>query len=485
LAERSLLPYQRPAWAYAKDRARIALFMQMRLGKTIVALRWARHRKLRRVLLIAPQPTLVGEDMWEGELRGAGFPVTLLHTAPKEDREARARWKWVGKAIPVVKDDGFARPGDVYPGLARTRALGWFCLNPEALVLTPEVLDLPWDGIVVDESTRIRNPKARITKLLTRHAGHVQHRAILSGEPSPEDDLDLFEQFNFLLGEFCGWTNYWAFRHRFFYQGFADYDWRPKKGTKDMIRAFVHEHAFFLSRKTAGVGSVKIYERRTVPMNALQERATQQIATKMAFETSETKWAPVAHQWMRTVAGGFSPESKELMSDAKPRALRELVTEEFKGKSVVVWFAYNHEIDYCFEILSRVRGLSVEYCHGAVSKKERPKIQARFQAGTTRVLLIQEALGQFGWRLDRANVEIYYSNNYEFEDRSQSEDRLIHPKKTDPERVIDLVTLGTADEDVVDTLREKKLNARSITFTRLLTARLNERLMRMRPGDAM
>jgi SNF2 family DNA or RNA helicase len=337
---------------------------------------------------------------------------------------------------------------------------------------------------VVDESTRIRNPKAQITKLLCKRAGHITHRAILSGLPNPEDDLDLFEQFRFLLGDFLGYENYWAFRQRYFYQGFADYDWRPRKDTKEKIKEFVHRHSFFLSRKKAGVGSEKIYERRTVPMNALQQRALREISVKMALGKTETKWAPVAHQWMQIVSGGFSPESRQVMSDAKPKALRELVNDSFRGKSVVVWFAFNHEIEYCYSLLKgRQRQSDVEWCHGKVSKRERAAIQARFQAGTTRVLLIQEALGQFGWRLDRANVQIYYSNNYEFEDRSQSEDRLIHVMKTDPVLVIDLVTLGSADEDIVDTLRDKKLNAKS--FHSALSRRLQERLSRVRPGEAM
>ena len=491
-----LLPYQKPVMDYARSRSRIALFMDMRLGKTIVTIHWARERKLRRVLLVAPQPTLVGRDMWEGELQRAGFPVTMLHTIPdKADRLARAEWQWlpIKAAVAVGIEARFHDASEpLLPfefaqatvGMKRKRATGWFGINYEALRTMPELLDLPWDAIVLDESTRIRNPKAQITKLIVRNTGHVEHRAILSGLPNPEDPLDFFEQFHFLIGDFCGFNNYWACRQTWFYQGAADWEWLPKKDTREKIKTFVHEHAYFLSRKKAGVGSKKVYETRTVPLSPVQRRQVGQIARDMAVGEVETKWTPVAHTWLQKIAGGFTPTGKpELMSDAKPKALRELVLETFPTQSIVVWFHFNHEIDCLYEMLHKIKRLTVERCYGATPVRERAKIQERFQNGETRVLLIQIALGQFGWRLDRSSTVIYYSNSYEFEDRAQSEDRVIHVKKTEPVLYIDLVTLDSTDEDVVDALHDKKSNAKS--FSRDLASRLTARLRRVLPGDIL
>lgn len=482
-----LLPYQKPVMEYARTRSRIALFMEMRLGKTIVTIKWAQMRKLRRVLLVAPQPTLVGKDMWEGELRRAGFHTTMLHTIKdKEDRIARAQWEWRREVDTAVKMTPagaqllmFAEPRLT---LKRRPATGWFGINYEALRTVPELLDLPWDGIVLDESTRIRNPKAQVTKLLLKNTGHVDHRAILSGLPNPEHELDFFTQFQFILDDFCGFHSYWACRQTWFYQGAVEWDWLPKKGVRDKIKQFVHANGYFLSRKKAGVGSPKVYEKRTVPLSPVQRRQVLQISKEMAAGSVETKWAPVAHLWLQKIAGGFTPTGEpELMSDAKLKALRELVLEEFPRQSLVVWFAFNHEIDAAFEMLKKIKRVTVEKCYGDTPMKERPKIQERFQTGKTRVLLIQEALGQFGWRLDKSSTVIYYSNSYEYEDRAQSEDRVIHVKKTEPILYIDLVTLESTDEDLVDALRDKKSNAR--TFARDLASRLTSRLKRVMPGD--
>lgn len=485
-----LLPYQKPAMRYARQRSRIALFMDMRLGKTIITIRWAKVRKLRRVLLVAPQPTLVGKDMWEGELQRAGFRTCMLHTLKdKGDRLARAQWTWSREVDVETQMTAagaqillFAEPRLV---MKRRQSTGWFGINYEALRTCPELLDLPWDAIVLDESTRIRNPKAQVTKMMVRNTGHIEHRAILSGLPNPEDPLDFFEQFHFLLGDFCGFENYWSCRHSWFFQGAADWDWIPKTGVRDKIKKFVHANGYFLSRKKAGVGSAKIYETRTVPLSPVQRRQVKEIAKDMAIGGVETKWTPVTHTWLQKIAGGFTPTGKpEIMSDGKLKALRELVLEEFPDQSIVVWFHFNHEIDAVYEQLRKVKRLTVERCYGSTPMKKRPLIQERFQKGKTRVLLIQIALGQFGWRLDKSSTVVYYSNSYEHEDRAQSEDRVIHIKKTEPCLYIDLVTLESTDEDVVDALRDKKSNARS--FSRDLASRLTARLqktLRVQPGD--
>ena len=51
-------PWQIEAFERVKDHARIALFMEMRLGKTPVAIRWAHHRTREltrpRILVVAP-----------------------------------------------------------------------------------------------------------------------------------------------------------------------------------------------------------------------------------------------------------------------------------------------------------------------------------------------------------------------------------------------------------------------------------------------
>lgn len=491
-----LLPHQQPAFDWAVERSRIALFLEMRLGKTVVTTKWVEHHRLKRVLLIAPWNTLVGNRNWEGHLRNEGHRTTMLCDMDRDDREGAARWTWQRGIVDCIKDDGFARPGDTTSGLVRRPATGWFLIHYEGLRVTPELLDLPWDGVVVDESTRIRNPKAIVTKLLLARTD-IEHRAILSGLPNPEDPLDFFAQFQFLLGHFDGWTNFWAYRATKFMQGSQGWDWYPKTGTRESIKQFVHSNSYILSRAKANVGSTKVYETRTVAMGAAQKKALREVAKKWAYGDKEAKHAPVRDMWMQRIAGGFAPtngedDTPQLIDDGKIRLLHEVLTEELPQASVVVWFRFNAEIDAVYDFVqSRKRKserVSCERVHGGldIPKSDRAVIQDRFQEGKTRVLLLQVLLGRFGWDLSRADDEIYYSNTYEFETRSQSEDRIIHPKKTNTVRVIDLVTIGSPDEDVVESLGEKKTD--SHRYRKELAGAVIERLKkysRVNPGDRL
>lgn len=479
-----LKPWQEEALRYTRGRSRIALFMEMRLGKSPVAIRWVRDdRKARRVLLVAPQPTLIGRHNWEGELKAEGITsLVMLHRYEPDDRYARAQWQWNDLLIPTGLDL-FGHFGQKTIGLKRSIARGWFLINYEALRAQPELLGLDWDCIVLDESTRIRNPQAQITKEMLKRCGHIENRAILSGLPNPEQSLDYYCQFQFLHDEFLGYSNFWAFRQRYYVQGAMGWDWAPKRGTTDTIKAYVHEHAFVKTQKQAGFKSEKVYAERRVPLNVNQRRMYRDLKRRMMVNGQETKWAPVVHTWMRKIAGGFTPEN-ELCSDAKLKILTDLVTEEFRKQSVVVWFMFNHEIAAAQAWLKKhAPKVTVEAVTGETPVTKRPEIQDRFQSGLTRVILMQVALGQFGWNLSRANTAIYYSNSYEFEDRDQSENRIVHMTKEDDLLYIDLVTDESTDEDLVEAVQDKRRDAK--VFTRSLASKTRARLSKVMAGDTL
>jgi hypothetical protein len=461
--------YQRRALDYAIPRQRIALFMEMRLGKSPVSIRWAKAHNAERVLLVAPLSTLLGQLNWQGELRREGINPVLLPHVPKAQRMTVLRpTRLIREIVKATFDDGFSRPPHDTTWTGRYRlthrwAPGWFCINYEAIRTQPELLYAPWDAIILDESTRIRSPKAQTTKILLRHTEHIPLRALLSGLPNPEEPMNYFTQFQFLDGHFMSHVNFWKFRQAYFYTRYTDWDWAPYPKALQRIKDYVHSNSFMLSRKAAHVGSRKIREQRTVDLNWKQRQVLREMKTQFSAGGVETKWVPVVHTWMQRVAGGFHPTTHALLNDAKIRLVEDLVVNVLHGQSVVVWFRFNNEIEAVHRWLTRRnKKLTCEYVHGAMkdSKTRRTKVQARFQKGKTRVILLQVKLGKYGWNLSRSSTAIYYSNTYELEDRSQSEDRIIHLTKTVPCLYYDLVTAGTTDEDVVEALSNKRMTAR-------------------------
>lgn len=435
--DRPLYPHQREMLEWARTRSTIALFCQMRLGKTPVTIRWARQDAA--VLVVAPMSTL-SRYGWSQELRLEHITrVHRLYDIPNKRRLAY---------------------------MAEASFRGWYLINYEGLRVAPWLLELPWTTLILDESTKVRSPQAQITRLLVRQSRHIPRRAILTGLPNPESALDYFSQFHVLDGEFMGMTNYWQFRNAL-YHG-VGFDWVPRRGTKERIKQEVHRRAFVLTRAQVGIGNEKQRQVRLIAAPTVLRTLQKQVIRDFAYEHLETKWSPVQAMWLAKLAGGFSPTNK-LVTNVKLRELAELVTTELHGESVVVWFRFNHELHAATRLLTKKK-VAIGVIYGATTKAERSTIQEAFQAGTIRVLLAQVKCGQYGMNLSRANTAVYYSNAWDHEVRAQSEDRIEHMRKHEPLLFIDLVMEGTADEAVLDALDMKAYTARA--FSSRLTLNL-------------
>lgn len=442
-------PWQRIAYKKVKGQSRIALFMEMRLGKTPVAIRWAKDHARQygtglRVLVAAPMSVL---DDWESELLREQVSPQRIYRLDGLKQDERAEIAYGGA--------------------------GWYLINYEGLRINDDMAEFEWDILICDESTAIRNPQAAVTKRLVREYTHVPYKAILTGDPVPEGPLNYFSQFHFLHGSFMGATNFWAFRHsKFFQNPKLEWLWTPKPGVRDEIKQYVHKRAVVMTRRQFDVGGAKTYQTRVVEQTPAQRAAMKEVARDFAYGDKETNFATVRDVWLARIAGGFSPdkENPTQLSDAKIREIIALKKGELKKQPVVIWFRFNEELWATVRALNKagIRAVGVD---GKVKKKDRFPIRDRFMKGMFDVICIQVKLGRFGWNLSRATTAIYYSYPYELESLAQSEDRIVHPTRKDPLLYITLVTKGSIDAEVVKLQREKKLTSRA--FMR----RLNEAVM--------
>lgn len=446
---RKFMAHQKKAFQYAKPLSRIALFMEMRLGKSMVAIRWAEFNKAKRILVVAPLSVL---PSWEEELlkeENAYEDICYLR-GEKDERyqlakTSKAPWNLINYEALLEENPSYN------PNLQRGR-------NSKKRV-GGEILKLPWDCLIVDESTRIRNPKAETSYHLTHDSDHVSLKAILSGLPAPESSLDYYQQFKFLYGSFMHFHDYWTFRNRRFMC--IGYDWVPSKFVRGKIKEEVHRLSFVLTRKQAGVGSKKVYEKRYVDMTPAQVKLYKEIkkgfSYKLEEEEKETKWVPVKYLWMGQIAGGLTPEGK-LVSNNKTNELIELLKGELKNESVVVWFRYNQEIRHVYEQLTKKK------IKTGIFTGEDKSGSDMFKKRNVQVLLAQARCGQYGIDWSIASTAIYYSNYYDCEVRYQSEDRIVHPKKKEPLLYIDLICKDSIDESVMKILREKRVSARQFSM---------------------
>lgn len=443
---RKLMDHQEDALEYLRGRSSGALFMEMRLGKTLTMIRWA-------------------QEAWPGGLILVVAPLTVLGAWQEELDEEGELW------VDVEGDNVDAREANVLESARVAERCGkrvWFLIGYDRLRATFRLTVIPWTAVILDESTRIRNPQAMITRVCNggthnrvRYVGfdHVPHRYVLSGLPAPESALDFYEQMRFVKPNFLGVGNFFEFRAKLWQPGQMPGEWNPQRGALSRVKSAVAKHAHVVRRADVGITCERVYETRRITMPPALRRASKTLEEDFAWGDRSTRWRIVVQTWLAELAGGFSPEGK-FMSAHKLKELVNLLLGELRREQTVVWFRYIPEMERAAEVLAKA-GVSFKRIHGGVPAVNRTGILREFRAGRFQALLIQIQCGRYGLDCSSADTAIYYSNSYSWEDRAQSEDRIFHPRKTVPLLYVDLVSRNSADEDVVRALRGKRVTAAS------------------------
>ena len=429
-AKRKVLkPHQVAGVDYLCRSPRAALFMEMRLGKTLTTIRALRLLSIvEKILIISPYSVM---DAWENELKGDGIIPQVLRGS-REERLAILN----SKPTP-----------------------GWVVSNFESAERL-ELHHLKWNAIIIDESTRLANPRSKTTKFFTRNFRAVPRRILLCGNPAPEDPLQYVMQFLFLHGIFMGCSSYWNFRERLCLQ--RGFDWVLRPGTLDRLHAFVRANSFELSRKEAKMGGEKIYSIRRIPFNDAQREQYKAMLKSFSFGDTEAKHVVAQLVHMQYICGGLSvEEGHELIGDGKLSELFYLLKGELRGQKVLVWCRFRKEQENICSFLTE-NGVSNSFING--DTEDREKIRGYFfgAGATTNVMVMTISAAAKGGDWSAADTAIYYSNLWSNDFRSQSEDRIFHPEKTSPSLIIDLVHEDSIDEDVLKMLREKKYSSEAL-----------------------
>jgi len=437
---RKFFPHQMKGYWEQKDSKNLILFWEMRLGKTLVAIRWMRKKAYGggRILVVAPLSVL---ESWERELfLEKEKYVTLTGSREDREKECARHWEKVGTNWYLINYEGLFIPR------ART--------GSKRKVEPTLISRLPWKGVVLDESTRIRNPKAQTTRVVQEWLSSATYKAILSGLPNPESELDYFEQMKFVYGSFLGEDSYWSFRYKYFNQ--YGYSWEPKVGLRTSISREVRP--FTLTRKKVRIGPKKVKEVRYVSLPPEIEKLYKKCEKEFVLGEFDTKYITVMRLWLQRLVGGYYKE-KEIASDHKVKELKSLLTGELKNDRVVVFYRFNEEIEASLKALRRSIP-SIAAITGATPREDRASLRVAFQKGDKRILLCQTQCVKYGLDFSSSSTVIYYSNWEEYEVRRQSEDRIIHATKIEPCLYIDLCCRDTIDYDILQALKRKGTNSR-------------------------
>ena len=326
--------------------------------------------------------------------------------------------------------------------------------------------------MAIDESTTIKNPKAKRTRNIIDLADLCKYRRIMTGSPVTKNPLDLYTQCYFLDPFHLGHESYYSFRMRYAVMKTAHISgrsiqlvagFRNLSELSDKLLPFSYR---VLKEDCLDLPD-KIYMRREIQLTDEQKRLYKQMRQEalatLNGKTVTTMTALTQLMRLHQITCGHFSADDGTIQEVKNNRLAELldVLEEVEGKAII-WAHYQHDVKNIFKLLEDKFGPgSVVHYYGKTLPEQRDYAIKNFKNNDkVRFFVGTPQTGGYGITLTQANTVIYYSNGYDLEKRMQSEDRAhrIGQKKT--VTYVDIIAEDTVDTKIVKSLR-KNINIAS------------------------
>ena len=324
----------------------------------------------------------------------------------------------------------------------------------------------------IDESTTIKNPKAKRTKNIIALAPRAQYRRILTGSPVTKNPLDLYSQCEFLNEEHLDFTSYYAFRNRY-----AEMKTMHVAGRSiQIVSHFKNLEELAEQLKTFSYRVLKedcldlpskVYMKREIELSLEQKKVYKQMKEEAlaTLNGKQITTMTVLTQLMRLqqITCGHFVADDGTTQEIKSNRLNELIDilDEVEGK-VIIWAHWQKDVQIIKNALIKEYGpRSVVDYYGLTPQDQRQGNIRKFQDDPRyRFFVGTPSTGGYGITLTAANTVIYYSNGYDLEKRLQSEDRAHRIGQKKSVTYVDILAEETVDEKIVKSLR-KKINIAS------------------------
>lgn len=465
--------HQKIGFHFASELKDSGLFWEMRTGKTrtsIELLTYRFHRKeIEKVLIVAPATATF---VWEDQVKQYSKLIPAIITGTKKDKLSAL----------------YSRKNQVL-----------ICSYEAVSTLKNELTDYLGSfefQMILDESSKIKNAYAKRTKATINLGKLAKYRNILTGTPVTQGAHDLFSQFLFLdNGETFG-TNREEFIGKYFdQQGFYI---RPKPNALVEISDLVYKKATRFLKKDIRIDGKtilpKLYDTVRVDMTAEQARIYKEMAERAVVEieamgvTKKAKASIMLVQILRLsqISSGFiSTQMKQELNIPGPNpkidAIEEILEQKPYDQQVVIWSRFKRDLSNLEILLSR-KSIPYVRLDGDVSRdpEVRRELVNKFQTGKVNVFIGTPKTGGMSISLKPATLAIYMSNDYSWETRAQSEDRIWELTTKEQCSFIDIVCNNTIDYAIMAILRAKKNVADIVTkddirsMAELFTGGLND-----------
>ena len=319
--------------------------------------------------------------------------------------------------------------------------------------------------LVVDESSMVKNYWALRTQRITAIAELCRYRLLLSGTPVSRTEADLFAQWYILDWRILGYKSFWSFSAN--HLEFDEYGKIRRTLNVDYLSDKIAPYSYSIKKDECLTLPPKKYQSEYFRLNYEQECHYEEIKETLLDNVDDFKPETIYRLFTalqlitsgRRINACFPALVSEPFfkhSQENPRVIKLLNTVECcRDKKIIVWCKYHHEIQEVVDALrARQTDKTILEYHGKLSIKARNSQLEEFSRDAD-ILVANKSCGGYGLNLQYCHQVIYYSNDFDWATRAQSEDRTHRIGQVHPVLIRDIIASSKVDGRIMSNLERK------------------------------
>ena len=411
-AKKEAFAYQFEAFNTIKDLNYSAIFHEQGLGKTKIAvdllLYWLRKRNIDTVLIVTKKQLVKN---WQDEL--------TVHTYIKPSVLSNNK-----------KDNFYVLNSPTKIIITNFETISTDKLRIELFLKCRNV------AIIIDESTKLKNPKAKLTQDFFDLAPLFKIRTIMTGTPIANRPYDIWAQVYFLdFGESLG-KDYSEFKSCNDLSNDLGNDPERRRRFEESVASIFERITAFSVRETKNSCGLSLptkeYLMEYVDFEAEQKRIYCEVVHDLTLEYKRNgevffdDESVSLKRLLRLTQIASNPkllnEDYSYISGKEERLTQLLQTIVARGEKCIVWSNYIDNVNYFQKKYAEYEPKKV---HGSMAIADRNASIERFKTdGNCKVLFATPQAAKEGLTLTVANNVIFYDRGFNLDDYLQAQDRI-------------------------------------------------------------
>ncbi len=442
-AKNTAFPYQAQAFMTVKDMDYCAIFHEQGLGKTKIAidllLYWLSKRDIDTVMIVTKKQLVKN---WIDEF--------AIHTHIKP------------KILSSNKGDNY------------------YVLNSPAKVIITNFETLTTDkeritlflkcrncAIIIDESTKLKNPNTKLTQDFFDLSELFKIRTIMTGTPVANRPYDIWSQIYFLdHGKSLG-VDFKKFKDSTDLTNELENNDSKRTVFEDSVSHIYEKISAFSVRETKNSCGIELPQKELissyVDFSPLQSSMYYKIIQELAIEIKRDGKKildddkAVLKRLLRLIQIASNPrliDDSYNEESAKEQKLKQLINEiVLKSEKCIVWSNFIDNIEYFSKKYAEFNPRKI---HGSLTIEERNKSVDRFKKDDDcKILFATPQAAKEGLTLTVANHVIFYDRGFNLDDYLQAQDR-IHRISQKRKCYVHNILIKDSIDEWVDKLLEAK-----------------------------